>query len=943
MSSGPEIQINNATTTLATAYTAGSGTISVATSTSYGTGYGQFPIITGGQFFRVKCGSVIFKVTAVNTSTNVWAVTVVETTDASQTVNAALASVTTAAAVNSLTQSGFIADTDIAAGAGIQQSKLALDADPGAHEVRHLAAGLDAFPWATILGSGTDASKPAAANTNAGYLWIATDTNKIYQSSGTAWIAVLVTSNGTFAGEVSATDFKASGLTGAVAASRYAGATTSGAPTTGTFALGDFIIDQTGKLWICTTAGTSGTWTAAAGGGSSAVATVSAVGTVEIDVIPASGNPISLTAGGLTPASTTGAPTTGTWALGELHVDSAHALFVCVTAGTPGSWAQITGGGTTAAATTTALGTIEIDTAPASGSPVALTQAGTALPAAMLGTTATTAAAGNDSRLSNARTPLAHESTHLAAGTDALPWTTIHGSGTLASRPAAASTNAGYTYFATDLNVVYQSTGTAWTARGSAGTGSALPTATADYVGTLFFRTSDNTLWYCNSTPAWVQAAGSGSGSYTLPDATTAAIGGVKVDHVPPTGDPVVLTSAPPPSGDTTGATDNAALQALLNAGRSIQLQDGTYYITGLTTPSSGPVQILGRGARVTTIYCNSSTATAIQLGHAGCEIRDVTLLNTGSTTPTAGAAIGVDTTSASAGNYTRLIDLHIDGFYRNVDMDKGYYWFMDRCYLGSYVANTLRIQNTNNGDQGDMVITNSFFTTDTTRTATGSLVLYQSGGGLRFANNKLNYIGTGPSISFELAVADGVASGDLIIEGNSIENYTSTGIYLHLSGSANTGTWQNLLINGNEFEPAGSTQTSLNIAPEVTGKIKNIVATGNTFIGGATGIAVANVDTVSLGTNAFDTVTTNISIGGSVTNLSQTGTTTTIAASGGSALSGAVTLAAGSNVTLSESGQTITIASSGGGTSVPYSSLTNQNAPDLIFTGSGDVVACPA
>jgi len=50
------------------------------------------------------------------------------------------------------------------------------------------------------------------------------------------------------------------GLPGATAASRYAGATASGAPTTGTFAVGDFIVDQTGKFYVCTVAGTPGTW-----------------------------------------------------------------------------------------------------------------------------------------------------------------------------------------------------------------------------------------------------------------------------------------------------------------------------------------------------------------------------------------------------------------------------------------------------------------------------------------------------------------------------------------------------------------------------------------------------------------------------------------------------------------------------------------------------------
>jgi hypothetical protein len=65
----------------------------------------------------------------------------------------------------------------------------------------------------------------------------------------------------TFTGNVSAPAHIAAGLTGATAASRYVGATTGGAPTTGTFALGDFVIDQQlGITWVCTAAGSPGTW-----------------------------------------------------------------------------------------------------------------------------------------------------------------------------------------------------------------------------------------------------------------------------------------------------------------------------------------------------------------------------------------------------------------------------------------------------------------------------------------------------------------------------------------------------------------------------------------------------------------------------------------------------------------------------------------------------------
>ena len=51
------------------------------------------------------------------------------------------------------------------------------------------------------------------------------------------------------------------GVGNATTATRYVGGTSVGAPTTGTFAAGDWIVDLTGTIWVCTTAGTPGTWT----------------------------------------------------------------------------------------------------------------------------------------------------------------------------------------------------------------------------------------------------------------------------------------------------------------------------------------------------------------------------------------------------------------------------------------------------------------------------------------------------------------------------------------------------------------------------------------------------------------------------------------------------------------------------------------------------------
>ncbi|HEY3363964.1 MAG TPA: hypothetical protein VGK74_02775 [Symbiobacteriaceae bacterium] len=78
------------------------------------------------------------------------------------------------------------------------------------------------------------------------------------------WVNVLQIADDTglptFYQNVTAPSLSATGLTGATAASRYVGATVAGPPVSGTFAVGDFVIDQTAAIWVCSVAGTPGTW-----------------------------------------------------------------------------------------------------------------------------------------------------------------------------------------------------------------------------------------------------------------------------------------------------------------------------------------------------------------------------------------------------------------------------------------------------------------------------------------------------------------------------------------------------------------------------------------------------------------------------------------------------------------------------------------------------------
>jgi hypothetical protein len=65
----------------------------------------------------------------------------------------------------------------------------------------------------------------------------------------------LLDANGTWTGFLATL-----GLTGATAPARWVGATASGPPASGTFAAGDFIVSTNGNVYVCTAAGSPGTW-----------------------------------------------------------------------------------------------------------------------------------------------------------------------------------------------------------------------------------------------------------------------------------------------------------------------------------------------------------------------------------------------------------------------------------------------------------------------------------------------------------------------------------------------------------------------------------------------------------------------------------------------------------------------------------------------------------
>jgi hypothetical protein len=126
--------------------------------------------------------------------------------------------------------------------------------------------------------------------------------------------------------------------------------------------VGDFVVDQSGALWVCTVAGTPGTWVSAAGSGVTSITgtaneiTASAsTGAVTLSTPQAIATTSSVTfksaaMGGLTGATaasrfaggtSSGAPASGTFAVGDFIIDQTGKVFICTIAGTPGTWVQV--------------------------------------------------------------------------------------------------------------------------------------------------------------------------------------------------------------------------------------------------------------------------------------------------------------------------------------------------------------------------------------------------------------------------------------------------------------------------------------------------------------------------------------------------------------------------------------------------------------------------
>lgn len=296
----------------------------------------------------------------------------------------------------------------------------------------------------------------------------------------------------------------------------------------------------------------------------------------------------------------------------------------------------------------------------------------------------------------------------------------------------------------------------------------------------------------------------------------------------------------------------NSAIAALVAAGGGVlYFPKGTYSTTGGHTLSVA-CSVVGQGLAVTGLTTTGGTATVFSVTSDSVTIRDLSISHLG--TSTAGSGIAI----TSNGVQCRFLYLTVYGFHTNIDIQQGAEWLIHGCRLvgSSSMVYNVKVAHAAYPDWGDAGISNC--TINGYPGGSGTAHIYQvSGGGLRITGNKFN---EGVVDPIRVAMS-GVTTGVLTVTGNSIENFTGSGIKVDMTSSAY---FVNGTITGNEIVPFQTGTIGVRLT-STSSTLSNFTICGNAF-GSTTGVSLNNALSVAIAGNSYSGVTTN---------LAQTGTNT--------------------------------------------------------------------
>jgi hypothetical protein len=283
---------------------------------------------------------------------------------------------------------------------------------------------------------------------------------------------------------------------------------------------------------------------------------------------------------------------------------------------------------------------------------------------------------------------------------------------------------------------------------------------------------------------------------------------------------------------DFTGVTDSSiALQSahdsLPSNGGIIIIPTGKYKINTPVTFTK-PIKLIGAGSgdhtsgvstantgtdydptsQGSVLFTTSPTNDLLIVEASGFSATDLSIVNTSTEVPTNGVGLRI-----VRGDGVHLTRIRTARFYVNVSFEQSEYATITDCMFIDPVHYGLWLRNLYISDQGDMSIQGCAFSYSGAfnyRTATA--IRWESGGGLKMNNNKINCGPRGGIGAFEfgvyLAVADAVSTSVFTFTGNSFENLIQTAIMVRPQGL--TGEIAKITIVGNEFAYIGNAGINL-------------------------------------------------------------------------------------------------------------------------------------
>lgn len=306
----------------------------------------------------------------------------------------------------------------------------------------------------------------------------------------------------------------------------------------------------------------------------------------------------------------------------------------------------------------------------------------------------------------------------------------------------------------------------------------------------------------------------------------------------------------------TLGAGNDAAIfQAALTAvqGTSASLiipGNTTIQLVGTGVTSAGAVKVVGIGGKDRTFITWTDT-TMTAWAHTGNQaggliIEGITF--SGPLSCTAGGAISVNGLGGVACAGVNIKDCAFVNGYRQLYMPQAHSWeitgntFTDYVECALYTANTI----TTAQDEGDAFFSNNgLFGSG----AAAKGIVQAGAGGLKVIGNKFY----GGQYGYYMDLDNGVATSILIIQGNSIEFQTHSGI--RLRNTAGGASFTQIIINGNQF---ASQPTPINLDHATSCFVAATIS--DNIIGAAAGAGTTAAITVT--TTPLTKITDNVIYG---------------------------------------------------------------------------------